>query len=64
MDEEANIIARINKLKLVERQMLLEIGLKGINNKLDEEIKSKISEAVSELEIVNKLKGELKECKY
>jgi hypothetical protein len=44
--------------------MLLEIGLKGTTNKIDEEMKSKISEAISELEIVNKLKGELKECKY
>jgi prefoldin subunit 5 len=43
IEEEANIIARVNKLKQAEKQMLLEIGLKGSTNKLDEELKKKIT---------------------
>lgn len=64
LKEEENIIARLSKLKEAEKVMLLGIAIKGGSSYLDEELKVRVNETIQELNSLNDLKSQLKECKY
>lgn len=64
IQEEENIIARITRLKEVQRTMLVGIGIKGGSSYLDEELRGRVNDAVQELNNLNDLKSQLKDCKY